>query len=271
MLEITEKKSLLIVDDNTALRQYLKKIFQEKYIIYEAENGRDGLQLTQDHLPDIVISDVLMDELNGFELCKNIKGNSSLNHIPVVILSALGSPDNKLQGIECGAEDYIVKPFDNELLVARINAILESRNTLQQYFLDNITLKENNQKISAAYKAFLERCISIIEENLDSETLNPKLLAKHCNMSYSSLYKRVKSISGLTVGTFIRTIRLRKAAVLMLSTNMNINEAACEAGINDVKYFREQFKKLYGMTPSAYIKRYRHSFNKEFNFIKKTN
>ncbi|WP_316752004.1 two-component regulator propeller domain-containing protein [Pedobacter gandavensis] len=267
-LEITEKRSLLIVDDNTELRQYLKKIFIQQFVVYEAENGNIGFELAQKYVPDLVISDVLMERGNGVELCKKIKTDPMLNHIPVILLSGLSSSESKLKGIESGADDYIIKPFDKDLLLAKINAVLDNRDALHQYFRDNITLRNNNQKISATYKAFLENCIAIVEENLSNEDFNAQWLARSCNLSYSILYKKVKSISGLSLNAFIRSIRLRKAALLMLSTNTNVNEAAFKVGIYDIKFFRTQFKKLYGMNPSDYIKKYRNSFSKEFNLIK---
>ncbi|MCX2452318.1 response regulator [Pedobacter sp. PLR] len=267
-LEITEKRSLLIVDDNTELRQYLKKIFIQQFVVYEAEDGNIGFELAQKYVPDLVISDVLMEGGNGVELCKKIKTDPTLNHIPVILLSGLSSSESKLKGIESGADDYMIKPFDKDLLLAKINAVLDNRDTLHQYFRDNITLRNNNQKISATYKAFLEKCIAIVEENLSNEDFNAQWLARSCNLSYSILYKKVKSISGLSLNAFIRSIRLRKAALLMLSTNTNVNEAAFKVGIYDIKFFRTQFKKLYGMNPSDYIKKYRNSFSKEFNLIK---
>ena len=267
-LEITGKRSLLIVDDNIELRQYLRKIFSDKFVIYEAENGYHGFELAHKYLPDVIISDVMMDQGDGVDLCQKIKADPSLNQIPVILLSGLSSSESKLKGIESGADDYIIKPFDKELLTARINAILENRDTLHQYFRDNITLRTNNLKISATYKAFLEECIAIVEDNLNNEEFNAQWLARSCNLSYSIFYKKVKSISGQSLNEFIRSIRLRKAALLMLSTNTNINEAAFKVGIYDIKFFRIQFKKLYGMNPSDYIKKYRDSFSKEFNVIK---
>lgn len=268
LLKITDKRSLLLVDDNVELRQYLKKIFAERFVVYECGDGRTGFELVQKYIPDIVISDVLMEEGNGVDFCKKIKTHPTLNYIPVILLSGLSSTESKLKGIESGADDYMTKPFDKELLLARVNVILDNRDTLHQYFRDNITLRHNNQKISAAYKDFLEKCIAIVEENLNNEDFNGQWLAQSCNLSYSLLYKKVKSISGLSLNAFIRSIRLRKAALLMLSTNTNVNEAAFQVGIHDIKFFRAQFKKLYDMNPSEYIKKYRHAFNKEFNFIK---
>ena len=138
---------------------------------------------------------------------------------------------------------------------------------MQDYFFDKITLRQNDARISAEYKDFLERCISIVENNLDNDDFNIQVLAAEIGMSRSNLYKKVKSVSGHSVNAFIRLIRLRRAAVVLLSTDCNVNEAAFGVGINDMKYFREQFSKLFGMTPSAYIKKYRRSFNKDFNVV----
>lgn len=264
---VSGKRSILVVDDNPEIRDYLRQLFREKFLFHEADNGSDGLELAREHCPDIIISDVVMKGMNGVELCNAIKQDPSLNHIPVVLLTANPSQETKLRGIECGADDYIVKPFEKELLLARIHNILQNRNVLQRYFFDKITLKKNNARVSAEYKDFLERCISIVEDNLDNDTFNIKILATEVGMSHSGLYKKVKSVSGHSVNAFIRFIRLRRAAVLLLSTDCNVSEAAFEVGINDMKYFREQFFKLFEMNPSEYIKKYRNTFNKDFNVV----
>ena len=264
---ISGKRSILVVDDNPEIRDYLQLIFREKFLFHEADNAEDGLKLAREHYPDIIISDVLMKGMSGVELCNTLKQDPSLNHIPVILLTANPSQETKLKGIECGADDYIVKPFEKDLLIARVDNILQNRNVLQRYFFDKITLKKNDARISAEYKDFLERCISIVEDNLDKDTFNIKVLAAEIGMSHSNLYKKVKSISGHSVNAFIRFIRLRRAAVLLLSTGCNVNEAAFEVGISDMKYFREQFCGLFGMNPSEYIKKYRKSFNNDFNVV----
>ncbi|HEY9261246.1 hybrid sensor histidine kinase/response regulator transcription factor, partial [Chitinophaga sp.] len=264
---VSGKRSMLVVDDNAEIRDYLRLLFREKFLLHEADNGADGLQLAREYYPDIIISDVVMNGMSGVELCNTIKKDASLSHIPVILLTASPSQETKLRGIECGADDYINKPFEKELLIARIDNILQNRNMLQDYFFDKITLRQNDTRISTEYKDFLERCIRIVENNLDKDNFNIQVLAAEIGMSRSNLFKKVKSISGQSVNAFIRFIRLRRAAVILLSTDCNVNEAAFGVGFNDMKYFREQFSKLFGMTPSAYIKKYRRSFNKDFNVI----
>ena len=191
-----------------------------------------------------------------------------MSHITVILLTAATTSDTKLKGIEGGADDYITKPFDSAHLLARVEAILKNRNMLQRYFLDSITLKETTVKVPAEYQDFLRRCIAVIEENIDNEEFTMKKFSQAMGMSHSGLNQKVKAISGQRLNAFIRSIRLRRAAVLMLVENMNVNQAAFQVGITDVRYFREQFVKIFGMTPSEYIKKYRNSFNRNFNTVR---
>jgi len=260
---INEKNTMLIIEDNYQIREYLKGIFKHTFIVIEAENGEIGYEQTLKYNPDIIITDHMMPGMSGLELCRKIKSNSAFSHIPVIILTASTSDELKLQGIEGGADDYVTKPFEKEILVARVANILKNRNTLQCYFYNEITLKPNNLKVSGEYSEFLEACIATIEENLDDPGFTIQVFARAMGMSHSNLYKKVKAISGRSVNDFIRFIRLRKVAKLLIDTNCNVNEAASQAGFNDMKYFREQFNKLFGMNPSEYIKKFRKPFHKQ--------
>lgn len=250
-------KTILIVDDNDEIREYIKQIFKLDHHVLDASDGEAGLKIVKDVMPDIVISDVMMPGMSGVELCNLIKDDSSISHIPVVLLTASSSPEIKLKGIEGGADDYISKPFDRDLLKARVSSILKSRNTLQQYFYNKVTLNSNNLKISDEYKEFLERCIQTVENHLQNTEFNIQVLANELGISKSSLNNKVKSISGLSTNNFIRFLRLRKAAEMFINTNNTVMETAYQVGINDAKYFREQFLKLFHMNPSQYIKKYR--------------
>ncbi|AXY77999.1 hybrid sensor histidine kinase/response regulator [Paraflavitalea soli] len=265
---ITERKTVLVVDDNAEMREYLQHIFSHKYYIYTAENGIKGLELATQHLPDIIISDINMDGLDGLELCRKVKQSDTLGHIPVILLTAASSADTKLKGIEGGADDYMTKPFDSQLLLARVETIVKNRHQLQRYFLDSITLQETSVKVPAEYGEFLRRCIQVVEQNLDTEDFTIQKFCKAMGLSRSTLYLKVKHISGQSLNAFIRSVRLRRAAVLMIRENMNVNQAAFQVGIADVRYFREQFVKLFGMTPSEYIRKYRQSFNNDLNIIR---
>ncbi len=265
---ITEKRSILVIDDNKEIREYLLRLFTAQYILYSADNGTDGFRLAEQHAPDLIISDINMTGMDGIELCTKIRQSESLGHIPVILLTAATTPDIKLKGIEGGADDYITKPFDSAHLAARVEAILKNRNMLQRYFLDSITLKESTVKVPSEYQDFLRKCIAVIEENIDNEEFTMKKFSQAMGMSHSRLNQKVKAISGQRLNAFIRSIRLRRAAVLMLTDNMNVSQAAFQVGITDTRYFREQFIKIFGITPSDYIRKYRNSFNKHLNTIK---
>jgi len=265
---LTEKRTVLIVDDNAEIRGYLIKLFSEKHIVYSAENGEEALKLTKKHMPDLVISDITMEEMDGLELCRKIKESNDLSHIPVILLTASKNPEIHLQGINEGADDYITKPFDDDILVARVESLLKNRSNLRTYFLNSITLKENTQKVPTEYQEMLKRCIDVVEANIHKKDFTIKNFALEMGMSHRTLYTKIKIISGQTLNAFIRSLRIRRAAMLMLTEEMNIAQASAEVGFEDPKYFRQQFVKLFGMTPSEYIKKYKNSFNADLNIIK---
>ncbi|WP_276483159.1 two-component regulator propeller domain-containing protein [Paraflavitalea pollutisoli] len=266
---ITSEHTILLVDDHAEIRAYLSQLFKPNYKIIEATNGKEGLAMAKQHLPDVVISDIVMQEMTGIEFCSAIKEDPALSHIQVILLTGSSSAEVKLKGVECGADDYITKPFEKDILLARVASLLKSRNNLQKYFYNEITLRKNELTISEEFKVFLERCIETVEANIDRDDFSIKLFAKEMGMSHSNLYKRVKQVSGQSINSFIRFIRLRRAAGLLISTDCNVNEAAFQVGISDSKYFRVQFAKLFGMNPSDYKKRYHQAFQKNYTVHEK--
>ncbi|WP_431245160.1 response regulator [Flavobacterium sp. P21] len=208
---LTEKRTILIIDDNDDIRNYLIKMFSENYMVYSAENGEEGLKLTKKHMPDLVISDITMEQMDGLELCRKIKESNDLSHIPVILLTASKNPETHLQGINDGADDYIMKPFDDEILVARVESLLKNRSNLRTYFLDSITLKENTQKVPAEYQFILKKCIDIVEANIHKKDFTIKTFAQEMGMSHRTLYTKIKIISGQTLNAFIRSLRIRRA------------------------------------------------------------
>jgi len=265
----TDRKTILIIDDNEELASYLGHIFSEQYHILQAWNGESGLAMIYELLPDIVISDVMMGKLGGIELCRIVKQDELISHIPIVLLTASNDQEVKFKAIENGADDFINKPFDNNLLIARIANILKSKNSLQRYFYNEITLNLNHSKISLAYQEFLRNCIEVVERHMEDPEFSIKVLAEELGMSRENLFKKIKSISGHSSNSFIRFIRLRRAAEIFITTDNTVRETMFIVGISDLKYFREQFRKVFGMNPSEYIKKYRkvfsnnHSLNKD--------
>jgi signal transduction histidine kinase/ligand-binding sensor domain-containing protein/DNA-binding response OmpR family regulator len=265
---VTEIPTILIVDDDEDLRKYVSQVFSKDFNILQAVNGREGLTLAQQYLPDLIISDITMEELGGMDLCRQLKEDPALSHIPIILLTASTASETRLQGIEAGADDYVTKPFEKELLKARVISLLKKRNSLQQYFYNEITLQKNDGKVSVEYREFLDKCIKVVESHLDDETFSIKTLTTEMGMSRSSLYRKVNSVSGQSIIGFIRFIRLRKAAELMINTENNINEIASITGFNDIKYFRQHFSQLFGMNPSEYIRKFRKPFHNNLQLNK---
>lgn len=261
---IIERKTILMADDDKAIRKYLREVLNDRYQVLEAENGEKAFELAQKRFPDLVISDIKMDAMDGIQLCKQLKNDPTLNHIPVILLTGSSREELELQSIEGGADIYMTKPFDKDILLAKVENLFKSRSELQNYFFNEITLKKNTLKISPEYKEFLEKCIEIVESHLEDDQFTIKILCQKIGMSHNQLYKKVKTISGQTIAGFIRFIRLRKAAELMIKGDCNVNQASYQVGISDTKYFRVHFNKLFGMNPSAYIKKYRDPFNRTY-------
>jgi DNA-binding response OmpR family regulator len=257
----TDKQTLLVIDDDNEIRNYLLSVFQAKYKIYEADSAEDGIKLAHKHLPDLIISDILMKGINGLDLCRTLKGDATVSHIPIILLTGTTSDEMQLKGMESGADDFIKKPFDKDILQARVSSILKRRNILQSYFYNEITFGSGKYKVSEEYKVFLHDCMQIIEDHLTDEQFSIKVLATSIGMSHSNLYRKIKAISGQSVRDFIRFIRLRKAAEIFINSESNVNETALRVGFHDMKYFRGQFMKLYGLNPSEYIKKYRKPFH----------
>ena len=256
-------KTLLIADDNVEIRDYVSGIFKNEYKILEAENGAVAFGLVVRFSPDVVISDLLMPEMEGDELCNKIKNNPGSAHIPVILLTASDSEEAKLTCVKCGADDFIQKPFEKEMLVARVNNLVKVKSSLEKYFYNEITHNTTDLKVSEQERLFIDRCIEIVEDHLYDEQFAIAKLATEMGMSHSSLYKKLKNISGQTVSSFVRFVRLRKAAEYFINSANNVNEVAAQVGFNDIKYFRTQFTKIFKMSPSAYIKKYRKPFQKK--------
>ncbi len=263
-LLLSNKLSILVIDDNEQIRTYIKKIFSQEYNVLEAWSGKQGLETIKKYLPHMVISDIVMGEMSGLELCKTMKQDTSINHIPVILLTGDTTPDIMLKSMEEGAVDFLSKPFEKEVLIAKVKSILRSRAELQNYFYKEITLKNNVRNISEEHKDFLYNCISVIEQHLIDRHFDVEMLSKKMGMSYPTLFKRIKLITGQSVNNFIRFVRLRKAAELLIHTNCNVNEAAFQAGFNDIKYFREHFNKQFGVNPSEFVKKHRATFQTSY-------
>ena len=247
---------LLLVEDNHELLFYLKNELANSYQVIIASNGKQGLLKAKQYQPDIIISDVMMPEMDGLEMCRQIKADPELQNIPVILLTARSAAVYEIEGIETGADDYITKPFNFRLLRAKINSFLTGREKVREYYKNLMLLKVAPEEVNNADEKFLNQLLQQVEDSLGDETFSVKSLSQSMAMSQSALYKRTKDVTGGSVVDFVRTVRIRKAAELMLSGKMKINEVANTVGISDKKYFREEFKKHFGHTPTEYLRQH---------------
>lgn len=244
--------SILVVEDNTEVRNFIKGIFQNTHNLFEAANGEVGVAIAKTSSIDLIISDVMMPVMDGMELCHEIKSNIRTSHIPVILLTARTAEDYQKSGYRTGADAYITKPFDSAILEVRVNNLLKSRRGLIDKFKRDIILQPKEVTATSADEEFLRRAIGIVEENMTDQEFTVQVLIDQMNMSQSALYRKLKSLTGQSLTEFIRVIKLKRAAQLMLMTELNISEIAFELGFNDQKYFRKSFIKLFKKTPSKY-------------------
>jgi len=243
----------LIIEDDPDMQNYLSSELSTEFHVNVASNGIEGLKMAQAQMPDLIISDIMMPEMNGFELCKNIKSNELPSHIPVILLTAKSSEEFQIQGLEFGADDYITKPFNSSILKLRIKNILENRAQLAKKFSSQLETIPSNIKISEIDHGFLEKMIKIIEDHIDDTELNGDSLANELGVSKGNLYKKLKALTGLTVNIFIRNIRLKIAASLLKKGKYNISEVAYAVGFNNPKYFSTCFSELFEMSPKEFM------------------
>ncbi len=268
-----DKLTILVLEDDDDVRDYVAQSFSDDFNIVTAADGKEGLDKVLEVMPDIIVSDIMMPEIDGIELCSKIKTDSAVSHIPVILLTAKDSLLDKEQGYAAGADSYITKPFSATLLKARINNILESRNQLTMRMLDDdqrIPDKEREESSSKAAeptlqeqkpeveltpfdREFIAKFKRLTEENIEMEDLDIAFFTDKMCMSHSTLYRKVKGITGYTPNEFIRKIKLHKAAKMLMSGKVAISEIPFKTGFNSSAYFRRVFKKEFGVSPTDYI------------------
>jgi signal transduction histidine kinase/ligand-binding sensor domain-containing protein/DNA-binding response OmpR family regulator len=245
---------LLIVEDNGDLRKYLVAHFENMYNILEAENGLKGFEVAAQELPDLIISDVTMPEMDGFEFCKKLKSDLRTGHIPVILLTARSHEQDKIEGIETGAEDYITKPFSLDFLSARIKSLLVLRAQLKGKYRQEIALKAPEDIPLSPDEKLIKRMLQYIEERLADTELNVDDICKEIGTSRANLYRKVKGLTGLSIVEVIKEIRLKRARLLLKDQSFNVNEVSYMVGFSDSNHFRKCFKAEFGFSPTEYRK-----------------
>lgn len=247
------KKRLLVVEDNTEMRKFLVNSLSDEYDVIEAGDGRQGLKMANEYFPDLIISDLMMPEMDGNELCKAIRSDVNTSHISFVLITANSSLDTHLEGIECGADIYFPKPFSLRLLQVTIKNLFEKLDRIkskynQDVFADARELVNNDRD-----KEFLDGLILIIEQNMEDEELDVEMICRKIGMSRTKLYGKVKAVTGQAIGEFTRVLRLKKAAKILVSEDVPILEVMYRVGIQSQSYFTKAFKKEFGKTPSQFV------------------
>jgi ligand-binding sensor domain-containing protein/signal transduction histidine kinase/DNA-binding response OmpR family regulator len=256
-IELKETQQIvLVVEDNEDIRNYIADSLSDTYKVYSANNGKKGLEVAFAHIPDIIVSDVMMPEMDGFELCKILKEDVRTSHIPIILLTAKDTIQDRTEGYSLGVESYITKPFSAGLLQSRILNLLDARRKVAE-LINNNTANKNTIMIESLSKLdneFMEQITAIVEQNLDSEQVDVEFIADKMCMSHSTLYRKIKALSGMSANEFIRKVRIRNAEQLLLTGKYTISEISYMVGINSITYFRQCFKEEFGAAPSEYIK-----------------
>ena len=252
-----EKPTVLIVEDNEDMRQFIRYILSDSYNLIEAENGEEGFEVAKKHLPDVVISDVMMPKTDGFDLCQLLKTNVATNHIPVILLTAYALDEQKQVGFESGADAYISKPFNVRLLKTRVRKLIENRKKIRESF-SNFLLNETKQEtLGKVEQQFITDFTQYVENSIANPELNIDEIADTLGLSRSNLYRKIKSLTDYSPNELIRTIRVKYAKQLLNSKAKSISEVAYEVGFSSPSYFAKCFKDFYNESPTEYLERIR--------------
>lgn len=251
----TDRPLILIVEDNLDVREYIKILLKESFEIIEAINGQMGLFKALKFVPELIISDVSMNVMDGFELCKQIKENLSTSHIPVILLTAYALDEQRAIGFESGADAYIPKPFNESLLKIRVRKLIENREKIKNYFQKNLTFGERKENVSEIDKTFINKFRKLIEDKLIDTDLNVDEIGKSLGLSRVQLYRKIKALTNYAPNELVRIIRLKASEQLLLKTEKSISEIAYDAGFSSPSYFTKCFKEYFNESPTDYIRR----------------
>ena len=250
----TSLPNILLVEDNMEVRQFIAGIFVEEFNVFEAENGSMGINMAQLYPIDVIVSDIMMPEMDGTEMCHQLKSDIKTCHIPVILLTARTSSKIQKVGYETGADVYLTKPFDAATLKIQVANILNSRKNLINKFKKDILIEPKEITVVSTDELFLKNAMQVIEDNLENPEFNVNEFTDKMFMSQSVLYRKIKALTGQSISEFIRTVRLKKAGKLLKQTDMSVADIAYDTGFTDLKYFRKCFKTVFGVTPTEYKK-----------------
>ena len=245
---------VLIIDDNPDIRAYLRRFLSDEFIVSEACDGEEGFAKAVSSVPDVIVSDVMMPRSDGIECCSRLKRELSTCHIPVVLLTACSLDEQRIEGLKSGADAYLAKPFNAEVLIATIHSLLENRAKLRQYYGDN-RQPAIKGLVNDMDKDFITRVRTLIEENIDNPDFSVEEFGRSIGMSHAQLYRKIKALTDYSPNEYVRVTRLRQAAALLSASELTVAEVAYRAGFSSPSYFAKCFRRLYNETPADYQKR----------------
>lgn len=247
-------KKLLIIEDNDEIRQYIRTLFEKNYRILEARDGEEGVKVAHEEIPDLIISDIMMPVKDGFASSQEIRQDMKTAHIPIIMLTAKAEEEDLLKSTRIGVDDYIMKPFNPEVLKAKVENLISMREQLKRIYTKTLMLKhkEETPETEAPTDPFMQQVIGIVEANLTNPDFSAKSLAGLLNLSQPTLYRKMKQQSNLSIIEVIRSIRISKAASLIMQKKYSIQEVAEMVGYNDISTFRKHFTNQFGVSPSRY-------------------
>ncbi len=248
-----KEETVLIVEDNPEVRKLVVDIFKVQYNVLEANNGDEGIKVAINEIPDLIISDIMMPGSDGIELCRKVKMNMNTSHIPVILLTARTAVTFKYEGLETGADDYIIKPFSVTDLRVRAANLIKQRRLLKERFSQHSLLSPEEISLTSFDEKMLQRAIDCIMEHIHDKDLTIEKISKEIGMSRVHFYRKIKALTNLSASGFLRKIRMEYAAKLIKTNKLNISEVRNMVGISDADYFRKCFKEQYGVTPKEYL------------------
>lgn len=244
--------TILLVEDNDDFRFYLRDNLKVHSNILEASNGTEALNVVEKNIPDLIVSDIMMPEMDGLELCKRIKGNPTTSHIPIILLTARITEKDKMEGYNLGADEYIIKPFSFEILESRIDYLLSQRKRFVEAYQKTFKIEPNAKGITSLDEKLMKKALQYVEDNLTDPNLSVESLSSHLGFSRVHLYKKMIALTGKSPIEFIRLVRLKKAAVLLAKSQLSVSEIAYQVGFSDPRYFSKQFKSEFKVLPSKF-------------------
>lgn len=249
------KETILIIDDNQDIRNYVRTILQDQYNILEASNGQEGVQQAMKYIPDVIVCDIMMPVMDGMECCRRLKSELQTSHIPVIMLTAYSAEEQKIKGYECGADAYLSKPFSARLLTARLRNLIDNRHRLQSFFTDGSNTTLQKAPVADIDKGFLEKLYNLIDTHLSDPGLSVEELGEEIGLSRVQLYRKTKALCGYAPNELLRIARLKRACSLLASTEKTVAEITYEVGFSSPSYFTKCYKDYFGESPTEFLKR----------------